>query len=256
MIARYCLLFIATIASSHAQMGGGPATGGMMGGGPGRNPGTAMSGPYLQMVQSMGNAGMMGSSMGVGMTEDLAIGPDGVAYVTRPVASTGQVTTAESETSWQYELAAISPADGSIRWRLPLPGGRVSALALASDGLIYLTVDDYQMFYANYVSGGSMMNSAQAQANEGKLLVISSTISSASIMRTIQTASDVLSVPRIVPMPSGGYMIYVLGYDIMSWTQAGSMMGSTPFAPGRKTLYAYLQDGSLKFSVKLGQATN
>jgi hypothetical protein len=210
---------------------------------------TSPSLPYMQMFQSMGGTAMMGSGMGVGMTDDLAVGPDGTAYVIRAIAATPPAGSTSSATSWQYELAAISPVDGSAAWKLPVSGGRVSRPVLASDGLIYLTVDNYQMFYANYLAGGSMMTPSQAQANDGQLLVISHTNSSASVMLTIQAQSDVLSVPRIVADPSGSYVIYVLGYDMMSWTSGSG----TTFAPGEKMLYAYRPDGSLKFSVKLSQ---
>lgn len=274
---RFTLLFAFVLTSPMillAQMGGMP--GGGMGTGtgtpfdplhpvdshsPGRGMGTGdvtpttPSGFYMQMFQKLGGTPMMGSGMGVGMTEDLTIAPDGTAYVIRSVAP-GQPTSATpAASSWAFELDAISPVDGSAKWKLPITSGRVSAPVIASDGLIYLSVDNYQMFYANFNVGGSMMTPAQAQTSDGRILVISATSGSASVMRTIQTSSDVLSAPRIVADPAGGYMIYVLGYDMMSWT-ATSTTDAATFAPGQKTLYAYRSDGSLKFSVKLAPAGN
>ena len=205
---------------------------------------TTPAGIYMQMFRNMGGAPVMGSGMGVGMTDNLAIGSDGTAYVIRPIAPT---TSASGTTaSWQFELDAISPADGSVKWKLQISGGRVSGPVLAADGLIYLTVDNYQKFYANFNFGGLMMTQAQAQASDGQVLVISASAGSASIMHTIQTSSNVLSAPRIVTDPSGGYMVYVLGYDMMDWSSP-----STSFAPAGKTLYACLSDGSMKFSTKL-----
>lgn len=223
--------------------------------GPGSGPSNGPSGNFMQMFQGMGGTPMMGSGMGVGMTDDLAVASDGTAYVLRSIASTTPGNGTSVSYSWQFELTAISSVDGSSMWKLPIPGGRVSRPVLASDGLIYLTVDNYQMFYNNFTSGGSMMTPDQAQVNDGQLLVISQTKGSAAIQRTIQTASDVLSAPRIVADGSGSYLIYVLGYDMMSWT---SMPGSTAttFAPGEKTLHAYRPDGSLKFSVKLSQTAD
>lgn len=260
-------LFVFLLAGSSivfAQMGGMPG-GGMgpgqgtatppprtwMGSGQG-NP-TTPSGLYMQMFRNMGGTPMMGSGMGLGMTDDMTVGPDGTAYVIRSIAAAPPASGTSS--SWQFELDAISPLDGTVKWKLPISSGRVSSPVIASDGLIYLTVDNYQMFYANYNSGGSMMSPAQAQANDGQVLVISASGGSASIMRTIQTSSDVLSAPRIVAAPAGGYMVYVLGYDMMSWTSTPAS-ATTTFAPGEKTLYAYRSDGSLKFSVKLPQAGN
>ncbi len=259
-----------------AQMGGGMPGGGMgsgMGGGVGAGPGgtlptvgspypfrggmtpvqgtpTTPTGVYMRMFENMGATPMMGSGMGVGMTDDLTLGPDGTAYVIRTVASAQPATVASPLYTWQFELDAISPIDGSTKWKLPISSGRVSNPVLASDGLIYLSVDNYQMFYANFYSGGTLMTAPQAQAKDGQVLVISATNASASVMRTIQTSSDVLSAPKIAVDPAGGYMVYVLGYDMMSWTAAASSNSAT-FAPGDKTLYAYRSDGSLKFSVKL-----
>ena len=246
MYRLFAFLFTSS-AIVMAQMPGGMV--------PGQGNPTTPSGAYMQMFQGMGGTPMMGSSMGVGMTDDMAITPDGTAYVIRSVASTQPTGGTPTTQAWQFELAAISPADGSAMWKLQLPGGRVSRPVVASDGLVYLTVDNYQMFYANYTSGGSMMNPTQAQSNDGQLLVISQSNGSASVLRTIQTASDVLSAPRIVADPAGGYLIYVLGYDMMSWTPtAGS--NTVTFAPGEKVLYAYRADGSLKFTVKLSQPGN
>jgi hypothetical protein len=269
-------LLITSTSIGLAQMGGGMPGGGMgsgqgnptspmhpggsvppdrgwMGSGQG-NP-TTPSGLYMQMFRNMGGTPMMGSGMGVGTTDDLTVAADGTAYVIRSIASAQPAAGATTSTSWQFELDAISPVDGSTKWKLPISSGRVSSPVLASDGLIYLTVDNYQMFYANYNSGGSLMTPAQAQSNDGQVLVISASGGSASIMRTIQTSSDVLSAPKIVADPAGGYMIYVLGYDMMSWTSTTAPNTST-FAPGEKTLYAYRSDGSSKFSVKLPQTGN
>jgi hypothetical protein len=216
--------------------------------GPGEGNSTTPPGNYMQMFRSMAETPMIGSGMGVGMTDDFTVGSDGTAYIIRSVANAPSA--AGTWPAWRFELDAISPVDGSTKWKLPISSGRVSSPVLASDGLIYLTVDNYQMFYANYTSGGAMMTTAQVQANDGQLLVISALDGSASIMRTIQTSSDVLSAPRIVPDPAGGYMVYVLGYDMMSWTATPASAIPT-VAPGEKTLYAYRPDGSLKFSVKM-----
>lgn len=224
-----------------------PFRGGMM---PGQGAATTPTGVYMRMFENMGATPMMGSGMGVGMTDDLTLGPDGTAYVIRSIASAQPATGASPSYSWQFELDAISPVDGSTKWKLPITSGRVSNPVPASDGLIYLSVDNYQMFYANFYSGGTMMTVPQAQAKDGQVLVISATNGSASVMRTIQTSSNVLSAPRIVTDSAGGYLVYVLGYDMMSWTAATSS-NSASFTPGDKTLYAYRSDGSLKFSAKL-----
>jgi hypothetical protein len=243
---RVLAVLLAGVPAVMAQMGPGM--------GPGQNNPANPATPYMQMFQAMGGTPMMGSGMGVGMTDDLAIGSDGTAYVIRSIAPAQTDNGTQSTASWQFELAAISPVDGSASWKLQLPGGRVSRPVLASDGTICLTVDNYQMFYSNFAKGGSMMTAEQAQASDGQLLIISRASGNTSTL-VVQTSSDVLSAPRIVSDPAGGYLIYVLGYDMMSWTGTPGS-NTSMFAPGEKTLYAYRPDGSLKFSVKLSQAGN
>lgn len=244
--------FLLTLMLSVAWAPLAPAQ--MMGGGNGPSVAPGGSGPYMEMFQTMNAFGSMGSGMGVGMTEDLTVDADGTAYVIRAVATTPSTGSATPTATWQYELAAVSPVDGTLEWKLTIPGGRVSHPRLASDGRIFLTVDNFQMFYANYLSGGMMMSQSQAQANDGQLVIVSHTASSAAIDATIQTTSDVLSAPRIAAdNATGSYVVYVVGYDMMSWTQ-GSGASSGTFAPGNKVLYAYLPDGTLKFSVQLAQA--
>ena len=246
-ISRLFAFLVASAAIVPAQMPGGM--------GPGHGTPATPVGDYMKMFQGMGGTPMMGSGMGVGMTDDIAIAADGTAYVIRSIASAQPANGMPASTSWQFELAAINPSDGSTAWKLQLPGGRVSRPVIASDGLIYLTVDNYQMFYANFSAGGSMMTPSQAQINDGQLLVISPANGSASILRTIQTTSDVLSAPRMAADPAGGYLIYVLGYDMMSWTPTQGS-NTVTFAPGEKVLYAYQPDGTLKFSIKLSQPGN
>ncbi len=242
-IQRLLVFVFASSSLLLAQMGGGM--------GPGQGNPTTPSGLYMQMFQSMAGTPMMGTGMGVGMTDDLAVGTDGTAYVIRSIESTKPTNGTPSFSSWRFELTAISPVDGSPKWKLPISSGRVSRPVVAGDGLIYLTVDNYQMLFANFNSPGSMMPPYQAQGNDGQILVISQSNGNASILRTIQTASDVLAAPRIVADPSGTYLVYVLGYDMMSWASTPS--NTTSFTPGEKTLYAYRPDGTLKFSVKLSQ---
>lgn len=225
---------------AHAQMRGG------MGGSPSSNP----NDNYMRMLLGYGSGGMMGSGMGFGMTGDLAIGSDGTAYAIRAIpSSSSSMMGSSTSQAWQYELDAISPANGSILWRLQISGGRVSQPVLTTDGFILLTVDDYQMYQPNLVTGSWMMNSNQSQSSGGQLLVISHTATSAAIAVKIAIASDMLSAPLLGANPAGGYLIYVVGYDVTS-TQTSS---SSSISPPRKTLYAYTSGGALKFSVNLSQ---
>ncbi|MRR38589.1 hypothetical protein EG829_28865 [bacterium] len=237
----------------------------MMGGGAGNNatttPGSGMtsgsgtaSGTYLDMFSTMGGMTGMGSGMGVGMTDDLAVDTDGTAYVIRAIQSVPIPGMGAPISVWQYELVAISPVDGGVKWRLPIPGGRISHPKLAKNNQIFLTVDNYQMFSANYKAGGSMMTGTDAQENDGQLVIVTHSDRVATILKTVQTTSDVLSAPRIVTDASGNYSVYVLGYDMMSWTQTSANTGGS-FVPGNKILLAFRPDGTLKFSTPLGQTS-
>ncbi len=233
------ILAIMAGSLAQAQMRGG------MGGSPSSNP----NDNYMRMLLGYGSGGMMGSGMGFGMTGDLAVGADGTAYAIRAIASSSSMMGSSSSQAWQYELDAISPANGSVLWRLQISGGRISQPVLTTDGLILLTVDDYQMFQPNLLTGGWMMNSNQSQSTGGHLLVISHTATSAAVAVKIAIASDMLSAPLLAANPAGGYLIYVVGFDVTS------MQTSSPssISPPKKTLYAYTSGGALKFSVNLSQ---
>ncbi len=225
----------------------------MMGGGGGNNGNNMNSnaGSYMSMFATMGGTAAMGSGMGIGMTDDLAVDTDGTAYVIRAVQSAQGNGMNSSNATWQFELNAISPVDGSVKWKLTIPGGRASHPRLGKDGKIFLTVDNYQMFSANYKSGGSQMSTADAQANDGQLVIVTHTDKSASIAKTVTTTWDVLSEPRIVATDAlGNYLVYVVGYDMMSWTQMPENARGS-FVPGNKALLVYKPDGTLKFSTSL-----
>jgi hypothetical protein len=208
----------------------------------------------MDMFATMGGTAGMGSGMGVGMTDDLAVDTDGTVYVVRAVQATSGSGMNGSTSAWQFELAAISPVDGSVKWRLTIPGGRISHPRLAKDGRIFLTVDNYQMFTANYKAGGWMMGPADAQASDGQIVIVTHTDRSAAVLRTVQTTSDVLSAPRIVVDAAGNYLVYVIGYDMMSWSQMPGN-GGAAFVPGNKVLLAFAPDGQLRFSTQLGQTS-
>ncbi|MBZ5601931.1 MAG: hypothetical protein LAO79_06470 [Acidobacteriia bacterium] len=222
-------LLIAIIATAPlvcAQMGRG---------GMGSSGSNSQSGSYMQMFSNGG--GMVGAGMGFGMAGDFTVAPDGTMYIVRV---TGTPAQSSSTGSWQYELLAISPVNGGTLWKLQLPGGRISqpVLSTTSDGLIFITVDDF------FSMGIGRMAWTQPDANSAKLLMITHTASSASIASTITPGAGALSEPSIVADPAGGYLIAVIGYDLPAAAQFST-------TPPTKTLYAYKPNGSLKFSVKL-----
>ena len=228
-----CLLAVAPLGLAQ-RMGMGPGMGSA-------NPDYG----YMRMFLGNGSGGMMGSGMGFGMTGDLTLGPDGTAYVMRALPSPSATTIPVAV--WTYELDAVSPINGNILWRLPISGGRVSQPVLSNDGLIFVTLDDYQLFQPSTFTGMWSFSSPQTQNSTAKLLAISHTANSASIASTTSIASDVLSAPILGVDPAGGYLIYVLGYDVMS------AASSTTFFGAQKKLYAYKSSGALKFSVNLSQ---
>ncbi len=240
MKIRILLFMVAAASLGRAQTPFAGMGMGMGGGANSSNPNLT----YMRMFLGYGSGGMMGSGMGFGMTGDLAIGPDGTAYAMRVTPSASS-----SYPAWQYELDAISPANGSILWRLPIPGGRVSQPVIASDGLILVTVDNYQMFQPNLLMGTWMTNASQPQPAGGRLLVISHTATSASVAVTVQMSSEILSAPLLGADPSGGYLIYIVGYELMT----AQTPPAPTFSPTQKTLYAYKSTGALRFSVNLSQ---
>lgn len=246
------LALILFTAAAFAQMGGGMdsgmGSGGMHGSG---QPGQSGNGVAPGM---MGTNGMMGAGIGNGMMNDLTVGPDGTVYVVRPVQVQAPLT--PGNPSQQYalkqELAAISPVEGTIRWKLELTGGHVSQPVVGKDGKLFLGVDDGQMMSQGQ-QGGMMNPSNSVQPNKSRFLVISATATTATIARTVEVDSDILGEPQVASTGVGpsDYVIYVTG---MEMPDRGGVAADTDSIPaGEKTLYAFLPDGNLKFKVKIGQ---
>lgn len=240
---------VAAFAQMGGGMGSGMGSGGMHGSGQAGQSGNGV-GPGM-----MGANGMMGVGMGNGMMNDLTVGPDGTVYVVRPVQVQAPLTPGNpsQQYAYQQELAAVSPADGTVRWKLALTGGHVSQPVVGKDGRLFLGVDDGQMMPQGQQGGGMMNAGNSAQSNRSRFLVISATATSATIARTVEVDSDILGEPQVVSTGVGpsDYVIYVSG---MEMPNRGSNVDDRDSIPaGEKTLYAFLPDGNLKFRVKIGQ---
>ncbi len=249
------LALILSTAAAFAQMGGGMgsgmASGGMHGSG---QPGQSGNGGGPGMV---GGAGMMGAgmSMGEGMMNDLSVGADGTIYIVRPVQAQAPLTPGNPSQQYAFkqELAAISPADGTVRWKLELTGGHVSQPVVGKDGRLFLGVDDGQMMSQGQQGGGMMNPGNSAQSSKSRFLVISATATSATITATVQVDSDILGAPQIVStgVSPSDYVLYVTGMEMPN--RGGNVDDRDSIPAGEKTLYAFLPDGRLKFKVKIGQ---
>ncbi len=235
VISVFAMTMIATVA--FAQMGG-------MMGGQGND----------QMSGMMGGAmgGMMGAGMGNGMANDFAAGPDGTVYVVRAVQAQAPMTPGNptQRYTFKHELAALSPSDGALRWKLELTGGRVSEPVLGKDGRIFLTLDDGQMASQGRQGGGMMGPGGPAGAGKSRFLVISVSGNSATVATTVELDSDFLSTPKVVStgLNPADYVVYVTGVDLPEMTDNRGSMSA-----GQKILYAFLPEGKLKFKVKISQ---
>lgn len=235
------LALILFTAAAFAQMGGGMGSGGMHGS---SQPGQSGNGVAPGM---MGANGMMGAGMGNGMMNDLTVGPDGTVYVVRPVQVQAPLTPGNpsQQYAYQQELAAVSPADGTVRWKLALTGGHVSQPVVGRDGRLFLGVDDGQMMSQGQQGGGMMDPGNTAQPNKSRFLVISATATMATISRTVELDSDILGEPQVAVTGVGpsDYVIYITGMEMPA---EGSDFDDRDSIPaGEKTLYAFLPDGNL-----------
>lgn len=235
--------------------------------------------PSFVLAQMGGGGGMQGSNSGLrrmangamgagGMTQDLGIGPDGTLYVVRPVQmmSQGSAGNGNRQYAMKQELVAINPANGMLKWRLELTGGRVSEPVFGKDGRIFLALDDGSLMASQGGrssgngpggGGGGMMNPGGAtatQANQSRFLVITATATAATILATVTVDSDVLSSPKVVSTGSGAadYVVYVTGLEMPSFDSMSDDRDSIP--AGEKTLYAFLPDGKIKFKVTIGKS--
>ncbi|MFZ5928178.1 MAG: hypothetical protein ACOYX1_12090 [Acidobacteriota bacterium] len=257
--------------AAFAQMGGGmgsgmgPGMGSGMGSGLGsggtqdpRQPGQFGNGvgPGMTGVNGMTGAnGMMGAGMGNGMMNDLTVGPDGTVYVVRPVQLLAPLTPGNpsQQYAYQQELAAISPVDGTIRWKLQLTGGHVSQPVVGKDGKLFLAVRGGQVMAQGQQNGGMMNPGETDPPNYPRFLVISAAATSATIERTVEVDSDILGEPQVTSTGAGpsDYVIYVTGMEMPGGSATVTDTDSIP--AGEKTLYAFQPDGTLKFKVKIGQ---
>lgn len=201
----------------------------------------------------MGDALMGAMNMGMGgreMMDGPAVGPDGTAYVLRSVAPLAPGSDAASQTQFKHELIAVSPRDGSARWKLEIAGGMLSDPVVAKDGRIFLTLADCPISTAE--GNGTMHCGGTTQATKSKLLIVTAEQNIARIAATAEVESDVLSSPKIATDETGDYVVYVTGLERHGLNNTGSDDDS--IAAGEKHLYAFSPDGQLRFRLKLRDA--
>lgn len=223
-----------------AQMGGGMGDGSM------HNQG---SGSGMGSGRDMGMSGGMG--MGSGMMNELAVGPDGTAYVVRrngPAQTGGMMQ--PGNTSSKTELVALDVRNGSEKWKLEIDAEMVSEPAFGKDGRMFLTAADVQGQTAQ--GGGMMSPGTNAVARKARLLVIVPAGTSASVTGKTDVDSDVLSAPRIATDETGNYVVYATGFEMPG--MGGNANDNDTTASGQRDLYAFTPDGRVKFKVKIGQA--
>lgn len=246
LFTRTALLSVTIATFAFAQMGSGMGSNsgsGMMGPG---NSGTP-SGSGMTSVQGMGSGmGMIGAMGSREMMDGPTVGPDGTVYVVRlaSTSTTNQGMMNPGTGTSQYELVALSPVNGSAKWKLAITGTMVSEPVLGKDGKIFMTASDYVM-NGQSQSGGGVMNPGTSTTSSGKsrLIIVTAYPTTASISATITVDSDVLSAPRTADDVSS-YVIYVTGFEM-------GVDDKDSVASGQKTLYAFTPAGATKFSVKL-----
>ena len=239
---RSLALFFVSASIAVAQSGGGMGNGSMHGGGTGSAMGMAAA-------NGMGIAGGMG--VGSGMMNDLAVGPDGTAYILRRTgtAQSGGMMQ-PGNTSWKTELVALDLRNGAERWKIEIDGEMVSEPAFGKDGRIFVTVAD---IHGRTSQEGWMMNpGANEVARKARLLVIAPAGMSASVAAKTDVESDVLSAPRVAPDDAGSYIVYATGFEISNMGPNQDDRDTT--ASSQRDLYAFTPDGRVKFNVKIGQA--
>ena len=240
------LLFSASIAV--AQMGGGMGNGGGPMHGQGTDANSGM-GPGGMGAGGMGPGGGMG--MGSGMMNDLAVGPDGTAYI---LSRTGTPQTGgmmqSGNNSRKTELVALDLRNGAEKWKIEVDAEMVSEPVFGKDGRIFVTAADVR---GQGTQGGGMMTpGTSGVTRKAQLLVIVPAATSASVMAKTDVDSDVLSAPRVAPDDAGGYVVYATGFEMSGMGRNDDDRdGATS---GQRDLYAFTPDGRVKFKVKIGQA--
>lgn len=211
-----------------AQMGGGMGHGDGMGAGPA----TGMSGGMFM-------SGGMG--MGSGMMNDVAVGPDGTAYVLRRTgqAQPGGMMQPAGMSQTQTELVAVDGRSGTEKWKASIDAEMVSEPAFAKDGRLFVTAADVVITQ----SGSTITVSRKA-----RLLVIKPAGSGATVTST-DVESDMLSAPRIASDES---VVYATGFEMAGFMAGLNDNDSVP--AGQTDLYAFNMDGTRRFKVTIGRA--
>ena len=178
--------------------------------------------------------------MGSGMMNDVAVGPDGTAYVLRRAgqAQPGGMMQPGGTTQMNSELVAIDPVTGAEKWKAPIDAEMVSEPAFAKDGRLFVTAADV----LTTPSGTTMVS------RKARLLVIKPSGSGATVTST-DVESDVLSAPRIAPDES---VVYATGFEMAGFMWNSNHDDSVP--AGQTDLYAFNVDGTRRFKVTIGRA--
>jgi hypothetical protein len=211
------------------MMGGGPSngssSGGMMGGRGNGPSGGIMSG-FIGGMMSGSLAGMMGGNSG------LTIGSDGTLYITRLAASQSQ--TSQNSTG---QLTAID-TNGNAKWTLTI-NGAASQPVLGKDGLLFATTSDWM----SWMYSGS----TTAPSTKPNLLIINPGTTSASVVATVPLQGDIASAPQIGTDNAGGYIVYVVTFDMPDGTIMTNSSASGTY------LYAFSPSGTQKYRLQLSQ---
>jgi outer membrane protein assembly factor BamB len=211
-----------------AQMGGGMGHGGGLG-----------NGPAPGMAGGMSMSGGMG--IGSGMMNDVAVGPDGTAYMLRRTGQPqrGGMMQPGGTSQIKAELVAIDGISGAEKWKVSIDAEMVSEPAFAKDGRLFVTA-------ADVLTTGS--GTTTTVSRKARLLVIKPGGTGATVTST-DVESDVLSAPRIAPDES---VVYATGFEMVGFMAGSDDNDSVP--AGQTDLYAFNIDGTRRFKVTIGRA--
>ena len=167
-----------------------------------------------------------GMGMGSGMMNDVAVGPDGTAYVLRRTgqAQPGGMMQPGGVSQTKAELVAVDGRSGTEKWKAPIDAEMVSEPAFAKDGRLFVTAADVLIRQ----SGSTITVSRKA-----RLLVIKQAGSGATVTST-DVESNLLSTPRIAPDES---VVYATGFEMAGFMAGWNDNDSVP--AGQTDLYAF-----------------
>jgi hypothetical protein len=239
---------LVAVAVAQGMMGSGSNQGQSMGSN-GSMSGTGNGGSNGTMSGNPMTSGQRGSGVGMGSdrsingaamgmsTSALTIGANGTLYILSGSTAQSAQTTGSIDTT---KLSALSGTTGNTLWSIVFNESSLTKPVEGPDGMLFLVA-----LSSTDMGQGGMSGTTTSLNTDSKLYIVNP---STRKITTVTLAGVIASAPLIGGTGSN-YLVYIQTFDLGSGSSGSSAQGMLSAA----TLYAFAEDGSLKFKISLDQ---